>query len=1170
MIPFQRRLTTGARRQPEFLTKMLLHRTAMLMCLLFFFNVIVQTEALDTKPSNISLLPYGYNSPARYFSLERDDCPPCFNCMLPAYNCQHFANCSEFDGRCKCPPGFGGDDCSQPVCGSLADGSNRKIREGKECKCADGWSGINCNVCQNDIVCNSLVPTGMNATCYTGGLAVRNTHQMCNVTNRKILDMLPNQPPQVTFDCNVEEKTCGFQFWIDQVESFYCHLNECQFDGETSGSQNSTKYRCPKIQCKCKPGEMLCGKEGSIDISDFLAEEIKGPASMDCKTGEGCKFEEPAMNNLILMVFGDNYISLKCESGECLHYTQVPGFKRIEKPNNIIMITVSVISVIIFLTGAVTGVFYLARKSEKGFGRGDYIRLADDEAAKLMTHHTPATLTFQDVEYYVKDKQILTGVHGIVKPGQVMAIMGASGAGKTSLLDILARKHKMGAVSGEFRVNGQTVGDAQFKRVTGFVDQEDTLMETLTVFETIMYSAMLRLPRDMSYEAKQFRVMETMHELGILGIKDMRIGSSGHRSISGGEKRRVSIACELVTSPSILFLDEPTSGLDAYNAFNVVECLVQMARRYNRTVIFTIHQPRSNIFALFDQLVLMANGHLVYSGDAQRCQGYFEGIGHPCPVGFNIADYLVDLTMRASHPSTFSEFQRDTGEELQEVIDPVTGRRASYSSALRPRQMSISRSSQSSGTDLVLGTTPPVSSGAYLSSTPGQMDDVVESAARAWESELQSRDRRRRQLRLWGGRRDKSRERSQAPKSTLTEDAEERGESNVAVNVDETSPLTLTESEQNISVHLNMLIDAYRRSVICSNVHEEIESLSRPVEVGVDQRDAEDRQWADDEDEVEANTVVGEPQRTSLLSHRPRWSRLERQQQQSFRDNVVTTYRRVSLFTQFCILSDRTFKNLYRDPMLMLTHYCISIFLALLCGMLFFRVTNDIAGFQNRMGVFFFMCTLFGFECLTSLQTFATERILFMRERANGYYKPLPYFLAKILFDILPLRVLPPLLMGVIVYQMVGLVNGLPEFVRFLLVLVLFNLTAASICLCLGVVFRNSAVASLIASLIMLFSMLFGGLLLNKDSIPQYLTWLKDLSFFNYAFEALIVNEMLYLQLQEKKFGLIIDVPGATILSTFGFNARGYWPDVTKLAIMFGVFLVFAFGWLQFFVKERR
>jgi len=121
----------------------------------------------------------------------------------------------------------------------------------------------------------------------------------------------------------------------------------------------------------------------------------------------------------------------------------------------------------------------------------------------------------------------LDNISGCVKPGQVMAIMGASGAGKSTFLDILARKGKRGAVNGVTLVNGREVSDAEFKKVIGFVDQEDTLMSTLTVYETVLYSALLRLPREMSIAAKKFRTLETMNELGILGIKDMRIGESG-------------------------------------------------------------------------------------------------------------------------------------------------------------------------------------------------------------------------------------------------------------------------------------------------------------------------------------------------------------------------------------------------------------------------------------------------------------------------------------------------------------------------------------------------------------------------------------------------------------------------------------------------------------------
>lgn len=132
------------------------------------------------------------------------------------------------------------------------------------------------------------------------------------------------------------------------------------------------------------------------------------------------------------------------------------------------------------------------------------------------------------------------------------------------------------------------------------------------------------------------------------------------------------------------------------------------------------------------------------------------------------------------------------------------------------------------------------------------------------------------------------------------------------------------------------------------------------------------------------------------------------------------------------------------------------------------------------MGLFFFYEALLGFMCLTSLQVFSTERILFIRERANGYYSPATYFLAKVLFDIIPLRVVPPLMMGLISYYMVGLVEGVNEFLKFLLVLVLFNLTAAALCLAIGVVFKNVSMANLLSVLVMLFSMLFAGLLLNK------------------------------------------------------------------------------------------
>lgn len=163
---------------------------------------------------------YGYDNssetsllPSSFFPSEDrpSDCPPCFNCNLESFKCAQFAACNKYNGKCACPPGFGGDDCAQPLCGSLAQGNNRAPRANGDCECADGWQGINCNVCETDQACNALMPEDAGGVCYADGLLVKENHQMCDVTNRKILDQLKERKPQVTFSCSRTEDICNFQ-----------------------------------------------------------------------------------------------------------------------------------------------------------------------------------------------------------------------------------------------------------------------------------------------------------------------------------------------------------------------------------------------------------------------------------------------------------------------------------------------------------------------------------------------------------------------------------------------------------------------------------------------------------------------------------------------------------------------------------------------------------------------------------------------------------------------------------------------------------------------------------------------------------------------------------------------------------------------------------------------
>ncbi|KAL4918939.1 hypothetical protein BDW62DRAFT_180150 [Aspergillus aurantiobrunneus] len=1047
------------------------------------------------------------------------DCPPCFNCQLDAFQCTQFAPCDKYSGKCLCPPGFGGEDCSNPVCGSLPD-RQRPPRTDPQCSCKDGWEGINCNVCQTDDACNAMMPTDEDGVCYKEGVTVKENFQMCDVTNRKILDQLKERKPQVTFSCEAEDKTCNFQFWVGQVESFYCGLDNCDWGLETDYDQNKTHYQCENIQCKCIPGRMLCGEEGSIDIGDFLKVSIKGPASFSSQStvggskDDGSKFQEPAMDNLIKSVFGDESITLQCSSGECVHKTEVPGYQRPVKKINTPLIAGVIAGCALFVVAVILGLWYQSRRSRYSRIPVQLSDDSDDEASKLLAEHRPAALYWDNVSYFVNGREILTEIQGAAQPGQISAIMGASGAGKTTFLDLLARKNKRGIVQGDFYVNGEKVGDADFKSMIGFVDQEDTMLPTLTVHETILTSALLRLPRHMSRAAKEQRVVEVEKQLGIYQIKDQLIGSEegSGRGISGGEKRRVGIACELVTSPSILFLDEPTSGLDAFNAFNVVECLVTLAKTYNRTVIFTIHQPRSNIVALFDRLILLANGKTVYSGPFSACQQYFDNAGYSCPPGFNIADYLVDLTMHAGN-TTHSHSDEEDSPLLAVRSDPPK----TASSSLRAVKSVASASNVSleegSGNSLDYGRRPK---GKRRTSLKQRQDRQLYSRRRDPDAPPTPRtDEEDAEAEVGGSNQQwlrLSHQQGQTPPQILD-------------NPDELPPAAPGQTD------LDLMIAHYAASDIARSVRDEIDSATQQARA--------------------ANGSINSEITTSPATH-------------------PKTYARVSLGRQFIILSQRTWKNLYRNPMLMLTHYAIAILLAVLCGFLFYGLTDDIKGFQNRLGLFFFVLALFGFSTLTSLTVFSTERLLFVRERANGYYHPVTYYAAKVVFDIVPLRLIPPIIMGVIVYPMTGLIPSWGEFFKFILVLVLFNLAAATICLFIGIVFRDGGVANLIGSLVMLFSLLFAGLLLNHDAIPPSALWLQSLSIFHYGFEALIVNEVTFLTLIDHKYGLDIEVPGASILSAFGFDTLAFWKDVIGLAVFSGAFLVIAYVAMHFLLVERR
>ncbi|XP_056136589.1 broad substrate specificity ATP-binding cassette transporter ABCG2b [Lampris incognitus] len=264
------------------------------------------------------------------------------------------------------------------------------------------------------------------------------------------------------------------------------------------------------------------------------------------------------------------------------------------------------------------------------------------------------TVTFSNLHYCVQEsrgvcckkgpeKYILKDVSGIIRPG-LNAIMGSTGSGKTSLLDVIAgRKDPAGMRQGRVLIDGKAV-TSDLRLMSAYVVQDDILMGTLSVKENLLFSANLRLsPQQFTSSDKQSRVESIIQDLGLTDCADTKIGTDFLRGVSGGERKRCSIGMELITSPSLLFLDEPTTGLDS-NTANAIISLLRRLSRGGKTVILSIHQPRYSIFKQFDQLMLMHKGEVVYAGAAAEALDYFTVLGYHIEPFDNPADFFLDIT----------------------------------------------------------------------------------------------------------------------------------------------------------------------------------------------------------------------------------------------------------------------------------------------------------------------------------------------------------------------------------------------------------------------------------------------------------------------------------------------------------------------------------------------
>ena len=277
-----------------------------------------------------------------------------------------------------------------------------------------------------------------------------------------------------------------------------------------------------------------------------------------------------------------------------------------------------------------------------------------ERGASLVHHLTNDVVqhfSWSDVGVQVKDRKtgqtisILDSSYGYIEAGQVLALMGPSGSGKTTLLNTIA--HRMSSskadVRGKIMINGQEVSRTKLQHLSSYVEQEDALIGSLTVAETISFAARLALGGELSPNDRKTRVKELVESFGLQAQANTIVGTPLQKGISGGQKRRLSVASQLVTSPRILFLDEPTSGLDSAASREVMGFIAEVARLHQMIVIASIHQPSTATFELFDRILLLSAGRSCFFGEPSKASEYFSHIGHPMPLHTNPAEFMLDL-----------------------------------------------------------------------------------------------------------------------------------------------------------------------------------------------------------------------------------------------------------------------------------------------------------------------------------------------------------------------------------------------------------------------------------------------------------------------------------------------------------------------------------------------
>ncbi|CAB4281414.1 unnamed protein product [Prunus armeniaca] len=674
----------------------------------------------------------------------------------------------------------------------------------------------------------------------------------------------------------------------------------------------------------------------------------------------------------------------------------------------------------------------------------------------------------KDGVWIKKEAYLLNDISGQAVRGEIMAIMGPSGAGKSTFLDALAGRIAQGSLEGSVRIDGRTVTTSYMKMVSSYVMQDDQLFPMLTVFETFMFAAEIRLPPSISRDEKRRRVYALLEQLGLQSATHTYIGDEGRRGVSGGERRRVSIGIDIIHKPSLLFLDEPTSGLDSTSAYSVVEKVKEIARG-GSIVLMTIHQPSYRIQMLLDRMTILARGRLIYLGSPHGLSSHLSGFGRPVPDGENGLEYLLDVIKEYDESTVGLDplvmYQRDGIKPDQVARTPV---------AKTPKTPTPYRKTPASkhainlrSKAFSLGNRTP--SGAGES---GQFD--YEDEDENFDNSLERKSVHQTPMHLQSSGVYNPRLASQFYKDFSVWIYH-------GVKGTPRRPPSWTPARTPGRTPGKTPLSGIRSQVSSQYPTPQFNpppprhgSTKTPVVFSSSTEDS----YAPYYEEFEIEEELDEP------DHGPKFAN--------------------PWLREVAVLSWRTALNVIRTPELFLSREIVLAVMALILSSLFKNLSHDSFKDINRLLNFyiFAVCLVF-FSSNDAVPTFIQERFIFIRESSHNAYRASSYVISSLIVY-LPFFAIQGFTFAAITKYMLHLKSNL---VRFWIILYASLITTNAYVMLVSALVPSyiTGYAVVIATTALFF--LTCGFFLKSQQIPIYWRWVHYISAIKYPFEALLTNE---------------------------------------------------------------